>query len=387
MNGIKEVQSKFFNTLKNTYNFFEMYANADNIDPREYRLEYKLVRNVNNAFDEYDLNKVVKLINNFVNEDLSNWYIRRNRRRFWSPDLDNSKMGVYQTTYDVLVGLSKLIAPITPFISEEMYQKLTGNESVHLEDYPEVDENKINEVIESRMDKVRDLISLGRNAREESKIKVRQPISEILIDGNIEELIGDLVPLIEEELNVKKIIFTRELNKYMNFTVKPNFKEVGKVFGSKIGEFTKCLLELDISQINMLNNGSDIKITFDGKELNVTPNMVDIRINAKDGFDVVYENNNFVILNTLLTKDLLDEGIARELISKVQQSRKDSNFEITDRINIYYSGSSNFEEVLRKFEEFIKQETLCLEFIKDDSLIKDYELNSEVVKLDVKRIN
>ena len=200
-------------------------------------------------------------------------------------------------------------------------------------------------------------------------------------------MIGDLVPLIEEELNVKKIIFTRELNKYMNFTVKPNFKEVGKVFGSKIGEFTKCLLELDISQINMLNNGSDIKITFDGKELNVTPNMVDIRINAKDGFDVVYENNNFVILNTLLTKDLLDEGIARELISKVQQSRKDSNFEITDRINIYYSGSSNFEEVLRKFEEFIKQETLCLEFIKDDSLIKDYELNSEVVKLDVKRIN
>lgn len=401
MNGIKEVQSKFFNTLKNTYNFFEMYANADNIDPRVYRLEYevleeidkwllskynKLVKNVNASFEEYDLNKVVKLINNFVNEDLSNWYIRRNRRRFWSADLDTSKKGVYQTTYDVLLGLSKLIAPITPFISEEIYQNLTCKHSVHLEDYPECDETKINENIESRMDKVRDLISLGRNAREESKIKVRQPISEILIDGNNEDLISDLVPLIEEELNVKKVIFTHDLNKYMNFTVKPNFKEVGKMFGSNIGKFASALLELNIDQVNKLNNGENINIMFNDENLEITPNMVDIRINAKDGFDVVYENNDFVILNTLLTKDLLDEGIAREFISKVQQSRKDNDFEITDRINIYYSGSSNFEEVLNNYGEFIKEETLCNNFVKSNDLVDEYNLNGEIVKFKVERI-
>ena len=401
MNGIKEVQSKFFNTLKNTYNFFEMYANADSVDPREYKLPYseleeidkwliskynKLVKYVNASFEEYDLNKVVKAINNFVNEDLSNWYIRRNRRRFWSSELDNSKKAVYQTTYDILLGLAKLIAPITPFISEEIYQKLTGKESVHLENYPECDDNLINETIEERMDLVRTLISLGRNAREESKIKVRQPISEILIDGNNESLINDLVPLIKEELNVKNVIFTKELDKYMNFNVKPNFKEVGKVFGPKIKLFTEELLKLDSNNISKLNNNESIEITFEGNALTIEPNMVDIRIEAKDGFDVVYENNNFVILNTLLTKDLIDEGIARELVSKIQNARKEKDFEITDRINIYYSGSKYFEEILTNFNDFIKSETLCNEFIKSEELSDEYNLNGEIVKLDVKQI-
>lgn len=196
--GLKEVHSKFFNPLKNTYTFFQMYANIDNIDPRNFKVatsdlenidkwllsKYnKLIKNVTSAYEEYDLNKVVKLVTEFVSDDLSNWYIRRNRKRFWQSELDNSKMSVYQTTYEVLIGICKIVAPISPFITEEIYQNLTDEESVHLASFPISDEKLIDEELENKMELVRNLISLGRNAREEAKIKVRQPISEVIIDG------------------------------------------------------------------------------------------------------------------------------------------------------------------------------------------------------------
>ncbi len=260
--GLKEVYSKFFNPLKNTYSFFSMYANIDGVTQEDcaknFKVDYKdreeidkwmiskynkLVKNVREGLDEYDLNKVVKYITSFVSDDLSNWYIRRNRDRFWGSELDNSKKSVYLTTYEVLLGLSKLIAPITPYISEEIYQGLTGKESVHLEDYPTYDKKLIDEKIETKMDLVRDLISLGRNAREEVKIKVRQPLSEAILDGKTKAIINDLDVLIKEELNVKNLVFAKDLSEYMTFEVKPNFKEVGKVFGPAIKEFQSKLLE------------------------------------------------------------------------------------------------------------------------------------------------
>ena len=189
---------------------------------------------VTKAYDEYDLTKVVRSVTNFVSEDLSNWYIRRNRRRFWSSTLDDSKKSVYKTTYEVLVGLCKIIAPIAPYTAEEIYKDLTNEESVHLSDFPKCDLSLVNDRIENKMDLVRNLISLGRNAREEVKIKVRQPISEALIDGKDKELIGDLEELIKEELNVKKITYINDLSTYMNFEVKPNFKLVVNIFGPKI---------------------------------------------------------------------------------------------------------------------------------------------------------
>ncbi len=388
--GIKEMISKFFNTLKNTYNFFSMYANTDNINPKDFKIAYndleeidkwliskynKLVKYVTEAYDEYDLNKVTKYLVEFVSEDLSNWYIRRNRKRFWSSHTDNSKKAVYQTTYDVLVGVSKLLAPISPFISDEIYTKLTGEESVHLADYPEYDSKLINENIEKRMDLIRELISMGRNAREDAKIKVRQPISEILIDGKDEKLISDLVPLIKEELNVKNVIFITNLDEYMNFNVKPNFKEVGKLFGSKIKEFSAVLEKLSSEQINKLNNDETITVTLANEEVEVNKNMVDIRISAKEGFDIVYQNNNFVILNTNLTNELILEGIAREMISKVQNIRKESDFEITDRINLYYNSDSLVKEAVEKYKDFIKEETLSLIIEEKENLSIEYDLN------------
>ena len=396
--GIKEIQSKFFGTLKNTYTFFQLYANTDNLDPREFKVEYKkleeidkwllskynkLVDYVTNAMEEYDLNKACKAINTFVNEDLSNWYIRRNRRRFWASTLDDNKKAVYQTTYEVLIGLCKLIAPIAPFTVEEMYRNLTGEESVHLASYPVCDKKRFNDAIETRMDLVRDLISLGRNAREEVKIKVRQPISEVILDGKNESTISDLVDLIKEELNVKEVVFENDLSKYMNFNVKPNFKEVGKILGPKIKLFQEELTKLSIEDINKLKNNESISIKLEGVDFTVEPNMVDIRVESKEGFNASYEGNNFIVLNTTLTKELVNEGIARELISKVQQLRKNYDFDILDRIDILYEENKEFEEAINDYIDFIKKETLCDNLVKVDNLEEVTNLNGLEVKFDV----
>jgi len=399
--GVKEVSSKFFSTLKNTYTFFSMYANIDNIDPKEYEIKYeeleeidkwliskynKLVKVVTDAMNKFDATIATREIQNFVSEDLSNWYIRRNRRRFWASENDTSKLAVYKVTYDILVGICELIAPIAPFASEEIYTKLTGLESVHLADYPTYNEKLINEKIEARMDLVRDLISLGRNIREEVKIKVRQPLSEALIDFKNEKLISDLVDLIKEELNVKEVKFIKDVENYMNFIVKPNFKEVGKVFGPLIKEFQEKLLSLTSSDITKLQSGEVIKMTIGDKDYDVDSNYVDIRTNSKEGFDVATDAFNFIILNTELTNDLVMEGIARELISKVQNLRKTKDFDIADRITLYYNGDDEVTEAVTKFDEFIKNETLSTNIEVKFNLTEEVDLNGHTTQIDVERV-
>jgi len=399
--GIKEIQSKTFNTLKNTYTFFQMYANADNLDPREFNVSYdnleeidkwllskynKLIKNVTDSMEEYDLNKACKELNMFLNEDLSNWYIRRNRRRFWASVLDDSKKAVYQTTYEVLVGLCKLMAPIVPLITDEIYKNLTDEESVHLSNYPEYDESKYNDKIEEKMDLVRDLISLGRNAREEAKIKVRQPISEVIIDAKNKSVISDMTNLICEELNVKEVIFEKDLSKYMNFIVKPNFKEVGKILGSKIKLFQESLTKLTLDEVNKLRNDKEVIVLLDAEEFKVNNTMVDIRVESKEGFNASYEGNNFIVLNTTLTKELINEGLARETVSKIQQIRKNNGFDVADRVNVYYESSDEYAEDIKDFVEFVKDETLALEFIRTTGLNEEYDVNDYKVSFKVEKI-
>lgn len=398
--GLKEVHSKFFNPLKNTYSFFQMYANVDGIDINDCDIPYedreeidkwllskynKLIKNVTTSYDKYDLNEVVKYITTFVSEDLSNWYIRRNRNRFWGSELNNSKKAVYMTTYEVLTGICKICAPIIPYITEEIYKDLTGKESVHLADFPLVNESYINEKIETKMDLVRDLISLGRNAREDVKIKVRQPISEVIVDGKNENLISDLVPLIEEELNVKKVNFVSDLSNYMNFEVKPNFKVCGKLLGSNIKVFQEKLTNLTDDEINSLENGKNITIEINSNELVVTPDMVELRVSSKDGFNASHEGNLFIILNTKLDDKLIEEGIARELVSKVQNLRKESNFNIVDRINLYYEADDFVKQSIIDFEEFIKKETLSINIEAANNLDKEIDLNGHNTKIKIER--
>lgn len=395
--GLKEVYSKFFNTLKNTYNFFAIYANTDNVDPREYTVNdndleeidkwllskyHKLVKYVTDSYEEYDIHKVVRSITNFVSEDLSNWYIRRNRRRFWGSELDNSKKAVYYTTYIVLEGLTKLIAPVVPFISEEIFMALTGKKSVHLEDFPIYDRKYVNETIETKMDLVRNLITLGRNAREESKIKVRQPLSEVLIDAKVKPIINDLVALIMEELNVKQVVFIDDVSKYMDYTVKPNYKVAGPIFGSKIKDFTEYLQTLDTSLLNKLQNNETI--SYEGNQ--ITKEMVDIKILAKSGFDVAMDGNNFVILDTELTKDLIMEGYAREIVSKIQNLRKTKDFNIIDRINIYYQADEEIKEAVLKQVDLIKQETLAINITPKDNLKELFDINNHDVYFEIEKV-
>lgn len=397
--GLKEIYSKYINTFKNTYSFFEMYANADNIDPREYNIDVekrditdkwlisklnKLIKEVTSAYEEYDLTKVTKAIIVFLNDDLSNWYIRSNRRRFWESELTESKKAVYLTTYEVLLTLTKLTAPITPYISEEIYKCLTNKESVHLEDFPKYDDSLINESIEKQMDLIRDICSLGRFAREEAKIKVRQPISELILDSNDEKTIGNLQVIIKEELNVKNIIFIKDMDKYMEYIVKPNFREVGKLFGPKVNMFAETLKKLSHDEISKLKN-EEIEIVFDGSTIKVVPNMVDINVKVKEGYCSSNNGKTFVILNTELTDELILEGIARELIRKIQSMRKEMDLVITDRINVYYNGPEKLEETLLKYSDFIKNETLTRLITKDENLKECFDINDINVYLKIEK--
>ena len=378
--GLKEVYSKFFNPLKNTYNFFSMYATTDNIDIDECNIKIEdreeidkwlisrynsLLKIVTEGYEEYDLNKVVRNITNFVSDDLSNWYIRRNRNRFWGSMLDNSKKSVYITTYEVLVGLSKMVAPIIPYLSEEIYTKLTHEDSVHTADFPKYDESLIDEVLEEKMSLVKDLISMGRMIREESKIKVRTPLSEAIIDKKVYDKIGDLVPLIEEELNVKNIISESDLAKYMNLSVKPNYKVVGKVFGAKLKDYEKFLTEVDVNELNK----EEVKF----ENTLITKDMFEVKISSKEGFNVGVLNNLFIILNTTLTTELINEGHAREFVSKIQNMRKTNGYDVSDRINIYYQGEE-FSEVINNYCEYIKNETLAVNILET-------ELNEELINV------
>ena len=400
--GLREMESKFFRSLRNIYNFFSLYANTDDIDPRTFQVKYedrdeidkwllskynRLVKVVRDDMDKFELTKVVREISDFVIEELSNWYIRRNRRRFWKTDKDDSKFAVYSTTYEVLLGISKLIAPIVPFISEELFRSLTDEESVHLADFPQFDEEKINDKIENRMDLVRDLVTLGRAAREEAKIKVRQPLSKVIIDGKYKKIISDLSDLIIEELNVKEVIFEDDLSQFMNFELKPNFREVGKLLGSKVKSFSKYLNSVDAKKLlDDLENGP-VKIEIDGEEIEINKDYVLVNIRSKKGFDVNMANNIFVILDTDLNEELINEGYVREFISKIQQFRKKLDLDVLDNIEISFVSDKEVTEALFNDEEFIKSETLAKKIEEKDQGGEESSLNGHPVKINIKKVN
>lgn len=400
--GLKEVQSKFFGTFKNVYNFFTLYANTDGINPKDFDIPWnerpeldrwllskyeRLLNNVTHYFEHYDLTKVAREVQEFVNEDLSNWYIRRSRRRFWDTTLTEDKKSVYLTTYEVLVGVSQMIAPIAPYLAEEIYQKLTGGFSVHVSLYPVHRPELLAEKLEAKMDLVRDLVKLGRASRENVKIKVRQPIQSVIIDGKYKETIDDLIPLIQEELNVKDVVFKDHLNEYMNFGLKPNFKAAGPHLGSKIKAFGKALSALDANVYAPKFEAKEkVEMTLEGEIVSIEPDWVQISIDAKEGFNVTMEDNKFVILDTVLSPLLLKEGLAREAVSKIQQLRKSRGFEILDAIYIAIDGDEAVKEALSQFEDYIKGETIgaSLSFEAVEGPV--YDLNGHETKISVQKV-
>ncbi|MDD2217895.1 MAG: isoleucine--tRNA ligase, partial [Eubacteriales bacterium] len=399
--GLIDVVSKFFGTLRNVYNFFVLYSNQDGIEPKSLNVDYdkrpeldkwvlskynNLVNDVINNMESYDHMKTVRGISEFVTEDLSNWYVRRARRRFYAEEMTQDKMSVYATTYEILVGVAQLMAPIAPFLSDEMYINLTGEESVHLSYFPEVNEDLVDSELEKRMDLVRILVTLGRGAREKERIKVRQPLNEMLVDGEYEDLIKDMVPLMLEELNIKNVTFEYKLSKYMNFSLKPNFKVAGPILGSNIKAFAAALAKSDANElVDKLQAGETVRMDVGGKEFDVTNDLVEIRIDAKEGFAVAMENNVFTILDTALTPELLSEGYARELVSKVQQLRKQKDFEMMDNIIVKVDGDEEIVAAIEKHKDYIMSETLAVQ-IRNEKGLEEYDLNGHTTGIDVEKI-
>lgn len=401
--GLKEVQSKFFGTIKNVYNFFVLYANTDEINPREFYVEPKdraeldcwilskfnhLKQEVEQDLAVFEVTKVVRNIQDFVNEDLSNWYIRRSRRRFWETGLTEDKKSVYNTTYEILVELSQMIAPFAPYLSEEMYRNLTGNLSVHLSTYPVCDETMLDTALEEKMDLVKNLVTLGRASREKVKIKVRQPIQKVLVDASYEEIMGDLVPLMKEELNVKEVVFSSDLQQYISYRLKPNLPVLGRLLGAKMRFFQKELAQLDAKEVvESLRSGKEVTMNLDGEPFTLSEEHVLITIDSKEGFDVESNEGLFIILDTQLTDELIEEGFVREFISRIQQMRKTNDYEMMDHIRIFYTATETLTKAIENHAEFIKSETLADELVCEAKEgMKEETLNGEATSLFVERV-
>lgn len=395
-NGLREVDTKLFRSYKNIYNFMALYAKTDGIDPSSFFVEYKdrplidkwllsrynsLIKLYDREMDIFQYTKVARAISDFLIEDFSNWYIRRNRRRFWEQEISEDKKSVYATTYEVLVGVTKMLAPMIPFITEEIYKRLTDEESVHLTLLSELNEELIDTALEDRMELIRKVVALGRAGREDAKIKVRQPLGEILLDSELKDTIGDLTGLIEEELNVKNIVFANDLSKYMDYQLKPDFKVAGKILGKHIKTFQNYLNQVDPKNfVKDLNNGP-VTLELDGEEVEILKDYVEVRISGKEGFDINMEDNVFVILDTELTDELIKEGYMREFISKVQQMRKQADFEVTDEIDIKFEADDDLFDALDSFRDEIMSETLAVSFERASLDSEEVELNDKFVKI------
>jgi isoleucyl-tRNA synthetase len=401
--GVAEVQRKFLNTLLNTYSFFVLYANVDKFDPAaeqvpfENRPEidrwilsklYTVIKQVEQHFEEFNLTRAARVVANYLIDDVSNWYVRRNRRRFWKSEDSDDKLAAYQTLYEVLMNVVKLIAPYAPFISEEIYQNLnkdTKCESVHHCSYPALSEEqqaRIDTELEEKMSYAQQIVSAARALRNEAQIKVRQPLSELVIFVNSDkqkQQIEAMNDLICEELNVKNIRFIDDIISIMNLTAKPNFKTLGAKAGKLMGKLAAAIKEFNVEQIQSFQKNGYENISIDGHEFKLVKEDVIIDADSKEGF-VAYSDNNLILaLNTVLTDELMAEGLAREFVNRIQNLRKEAGFEVTDRIVIQLSGlDEKMEKAISRENDYIANETLADKIsIEDISSVFSREVTIE----------
>lgn len=394
---VDDLLKKFTLTLWNTYSFFVTYANIDGFEPKDgikpgkHKLDQwmlsslnALIKEVTENMDEYNLTKATRPIIDFV-DDLSNWYVRRSRRRFWKSENDNDKQEAYQTLHTVLVTLSKLLAPFMPFIADEIYRNLTNEESVHLADWPKVNKTLIDESLNQEIAVARTIVNLGHGVRGKKKIRVRQPLCKVTIGlpKSIDPKI--LIPqkeVILEELNVKDLEFLEDSGDIAELVAIPNAKLLGPKYGKDV---QKIISEAKADKFQKTEDG---KINIAGFILE--PDEVDIAYKGKDGFDVESMNGIVVALNTEITDELYKEGLMREIIRLVQDMRKEAGYSVSDRIILYIKCEDKLQEALQTFADTIKTETLSEELrlsgeieydLKKDSLIDEYKITLAIKKI------
>ena len=379
--GLKEVSARFFGTLLNVYSFFTLYANIDEADPESYDLPVAvreeidrwLISRFNSVTKQiqvdlavYDLTKAVRAIQTFVVDDVSNWYVRRTRDRFWAPEMDQNKKAVYRTLWEVLVGVAKLMAPFAPFLSEDIYRNLVRGEgkkpSVHVELYPQADDALIDAELEEHMGLVIDLVSLGRAARNKVQIKVRQPLAALGVDRQCETTLKPMEALVKEELNVKTLKYVEAPDDYVTYTVKPNFAVLGPKYGPLMKAISKALATSAAADlVKTLRQTGKLNLNLDGGPVELSAEDLEIRTEDRPGFALEADRDNYVILDTDLTPALKQEGLAREIVSKVQNMRKNAQFELTDRIKLTYWAGPEVTTAIQAFKDNILEETLAVE--------------------------
>jgi isoleucyl-tRNA synthetase len=381
--GVAEVKRKFFGTFHNVYSFFSLYANIDNFSYEEDIITFEkrseldqwilselnsLIKRVDNYYNEYELTPASREISDFVQEKLSNWYVRLSRRRFWKGEYNNDKISAYQTLYECLSSISKLISPIAPFYSEYIYQcinsvtKKEDYESVHLSEFPTSDEDLIKLELEKRINQVRNICSLALSIRKKEKLKVRQPLNKIIIpvkDNNERNDIENAKAQILSEINVKYIEFLDSKDSLLVKELKPNFKILGPRYGSIINDISNIIKGFTQEQIEDLER--DGKANFMIKNTNVTIDLGDVEINYKDieGLSVASGDGTTIALDLKLDENLINEGIARELVNRIQNIRKSKDLEVTDKIEINIKKSEKLENAIKSNLDYIKGETLA----------------------------
>ena len=406
--AVIEGQRKFMGTLWNTYAFFVLYANIDNFDPTKYTLDYDklsvmdkwllsklstLIKTVDTDLDTYKITETARALDNFVDE-LSNWYVRRSRERFWTPGMEQDKINAYMTLYTALVTVSKVAAPMIPFMTDEIYRNLvcsvdkTAPISVHLCDFPVANESYIDSELEERMEDVLDIVVLGRACRNTAQIKNRQPIAKMYIkaDYTLPEYFTDIIA---DELNVKSVEFANDVSAFTTYSFKPQLRTVGPKYGKYLGKIRELLSSVDgnTAMAELKANGVLVLDLGDAKA-ELTEEDLLIESAQKPGFASNSDHGVTVVLDTNLTPELIEEGYMRELVSKIQTMRKESGFEVMDNIRVYLSGSEIIKDIVKKNFDEIKGEVLAKDVVFDTefAVSKDWDLNGQQVKLGVEKL-
>ena len=407
-----EVRRKLL-TLWNVYSFFATYAAVDKFSPLEVNIKDShltlldqwilaksnlLVKEAVSAFDSYRVDKFIQKFERFL-DDLSNWYIRRNRRRFWKSENDTDKEAAYHTLYHVLLNSVKIIAPILPFMSEKIYQNLVCNidknlpESVHLCEYPEIDDQKIDQKMIDQVDAIRKMVELGRSARNKAELKIRQPLQELcfhLNDNSIKEFVIENQNIILEELNVKNIKYVDSTDKLIGYIIKPNLPFIGQDYGKELPKIKDAISKMDSDKIvSDINEDGEVAIHLESKTINLKRDAFLIDKESKEGYTSESDGNITVGLTTELSEKLVQEGIARDVIRHVQIMRKNANFAVEDRINIYGSFDGEIGDAIKANEDYFKNETLTVNMI-DEFQSGEYEESFEIkgtrIKISINRI-
>ena len=405
--AVEEGQRKFLGTLWNTYAFYVLYADIDNFDPTKYSLEYDklsvmdkwllsklntLVKTVDEYLNNYKITETARALQSFT-DDMSNWYVRRCRERFWAKGMEQDKINAYMTLYTALITLSKISAPMIPFMTEEIYQNLVRSvdksapESIHLTDFPKVNEEFIDKDLEVSMDEVLDIVVLGRAARNSANIKNRQPIGNMYVKA--ENVLSPFyVEIIEDELNVKAVEFKDDVEEFVSYSFKPQLKTVGPKYGKLLGKIREALSNLDGHKaMQELNTDGALNFDFDGEKVVLGRDDLLIETAKNDNFVTEADNKVTVVLDIRLDDALLEEGFVRELISKIQTMRKEAGFEVVDHIVLSQSGNDRIAEIIKKNEAVIKNDTLADEIVYNnvEGYTKDWNLNGEHTSLGVSK--